>query len=102
MADLRSEHRVLTLAGSAEPLSSLGKVRWLSLQPGGANSNPVFIGGPGVSSTDYGTRLPAASGGVPPPPHVIAEFYDGALSAQDIYVYGTAAEKLHIHVITFV
>jgi hypothetical protein len=102
MPDVKSLHYTMTLSGSAETLPALGKVRWMSLQPGGANANPVYLGGPGVSSTDYGTCLPAASGGIPPPPHVIGEFYDGAIAVADFYVIGTASQKLHIHYLPFV
>lgn len=101
---VRSFHAVMTLSGSAEALSvggTSGRVRWCALQPGTANANPVFIGGSTVSSTDYGTRLPPASGGVPPPPHVIGEFDDGTVNLADIYVIGNAGEKLHIHALVY-
>jgi hypothetical protein len=104
MADVKSEHYTVTLSGSVQVLptaSGGGKVRWLSLQPDGANANPVFLGGPGLTTSDYGTRLPAASGGVPPAPHVIAEFSDGSMAVQDFYVLGTSTEKLHVHVLIF-
>jgi hypothetical protein len=106
MASVRSDHYVVTLSGSAEALTPPGRlgdarIRWVSLQPGAANSNPVYVGGPAVSATVYGTRLPAASGGIPPAPHVIAEFEDGAVQMADFYVIGTAAEKLHVHVLVY-
>lgn len=102
MAGVRSQHFVVVLAGTAEALPTGGKVRWISLQPGAANANPVFVGGQTVSSTSYGTRLPVASGGVPPPPHIIAEFADGSVSLEELFVIGTAAEKLHVHVLVYV
>jgi hypothetical protein len=102
MAETRWGHLVLTLSGSAQALTLPQKVRWVSLQPGAANANPVYIGGEGVSSTDYGTRIPVSSGSVPPPPHVIAEFSDGTTQLSDIYVLGTNTEKLHVHYLKFV
>lgn len=97
---------MLTLSGAAQPLPAFiggsGLVRWLSLQPGAANANPVFLGGAGVSTTVYGTRLPAAAAGVPPPPHIVAEFEDGALGADDFYVIGTLNDTLHVHALAYV
>lgn len=103
MAGVRSRHVVVTLAGTAEALpGGLGRLRWLSLQPGAANANPVFVGGDNVTTVSYGTRLPPAAAGVPPAPHVIAEFEDGSMAPEEIFVIGTASEKLHVHMLVYV
>ena len=98
-------HKVITLSGSAEqlPVASWGgRVRWISLQPGAANGNPIYIGsGSTVASTDYGVRLPAATGGEPPAPYIIGEFEDGSLLAEDIWVLGTSTQKLHVLVAVY-
>lgn len=104
MAESASYHVVITLSGVAEalPTGVWGpKVRWVSLQPGEANANPIYLGGAAVSAISYGTRLPVASGGIPPPPHVIGEFQDGALRLASLYVLGTAGEKLHLHILSY-
>ena len=71
-------HYVLTLSGSAQALSSVtspttASIRTVALQPGAANSNPVYVGASGVSSTVYGARLPAAAAGEPPAPMMLAD-----------------------------
>lgn len=99
-----NRHYTLTLTGFVQqipiPSGTDGRVRWFSLQPGEANANPVYIGDGDtdtLSSTDYGTRLPASTAGVPPPPHIIGEFEDGAVNPNHTYVIGSNGEKLHIH-----
>ena len=100
-----SKHYTVTLTGSAQALPatgvSFGAVRWMSMQPDGANTNPIFLGGAGVTTSDYGTRLPAGTAGIPPAPHIIAEFRDGMLRPEALYVIGTLNEKLHLHVISY-
>lgn len=106
MAATRAEHFVVTLTGAAQRLATEiplidadVPVRVFSLQPGAANANPVYLGASGVSATDYGVRMPAAAAGVPPAPFLLGEFDDGTLNLGDLYVIGTADEKLHALVI---
>lgn len=102
MADAIVEHVTVTLTASAAALPARGRVRWVSIQPGTANANPAFVGGAGVTTSDFGTYLPASSGSVPSAPMVLGEFYDGAIKLEDIYVIGTASEKVHVQYIRFV
>ena len=93
----------VTLTGSAQalPITYQGGIRWVSLQPGEGNVNPIYVGGVGVTALNYGVRLPAPAAGIPPPPHIIGEFADGTVSISDIYVIGTLNEKLHLHVLPY-
>lgn len=68
----------------------------LTLQADGANGNPVFIGGPGVTTTDYGVRLPASAAGVPHWPPMWYELTARPVKLSEIFVVGTAGEKLHV------
>lgn len=98
-------HKVITLSGAAEQLptgSWGGPIRFVSLQPGAGNANPVYIGGSStLTSADYGVRLPAAAAGEPPAPYIVGEFKDGMVWERDIWVLGTASQKLHVLVVTF-
>jgi hypothetical protein len=106
------KHYVLTLDGNAQRLSSLiadqqphgahdTPLRAISLQPGPANANAVFLGGAAVSATDFGVRLEASAAGVPPAPFILGEFDEGGMRLSDFYVIGTATEKLHVLVVTY-
>lgn len=98
-------HKVLTLTGAAQSLLSAFGVgdqagedpacSFISLQPGPANGNPVGVGGPSVAAADYGVRLPASAGGVPPAPYIFPGAH-GPVRLGTVYVVGTAGEKLHI------
>lgn len=103
MATKAPYHATVTLTGSAQALTAVyqGGIRWVSLQPDPANVNPSYVGGSGITSADYGVRLPAPSAGIPPPPHIIGEFADGTVALSDIYVIGTVGEKLHLHVLPY-
>jgi hypothetical protein len=97
---------VITLNGSAQQVSAaLGlpagsHVRDLSLQPDSANASAVAIGHDSTLTTaNCGTLLPAASGGVPPPPYIRDGFEDGTASLDEFYVRGTNGEKVHVDVI---
>lgn len=96
-------HHVLTLTGSAQALSSIAdalklRIRTISLQPGGGNANPVYVGDAltTVTSSSYGVRLEAAATGVPPAPFVLGEFAPGWGDLSEIVVLGTNTEKLHV------
>ena len=99
-------HYVLTLDGNAQRLSSVltggadgpndRPLRSISLQPAGANANPIFLGHAGVSSTDFGVRLEPGATNVPPAPFVFGELDRGAMKLSEFYVIGTSTQKLHI------
>lgn len=103
-------HYVLTLSGSAQRLSSVLPnlepdndkfLQTLSLQPGGGNANPVYVGAAGVSDSDYGVYLAAAAATVPPAPWLASDAFKATgTKLSDWYVIGTASQKLHILVVT--
>lgn len=103
-------HAVLTLDGTAQQLSAMltpnlpakdvgqpGLIQ-IWIQPGGTNANPVFIGGPGVTTTDYGVRLNAAAAGVPPAPFSLCDHlpHPKFVTLADVYVIGTGAETVTV------
>ena len=102
MAQPRKVVVVVTLAGTAEQLSS-GlpnglKLRAWSMQPGVLNANPIFLGGDNtVNATAYGVRLPKATAGEPPAPYMEEGFDDGTVAVEDVWVFGTSGEKLHLY-----
>ena len=107
------QHHVLTLSGVAERLSDLladpavgGRddlpLRTISLQPRGANANPIYVGATNVvSATDYGVRLEPGATGVPPAPFILGEHEAGPLRLSNFYVIGTATQHLHILTVPF-
>ena len=103
-------HYVLTLTGAVQQLSSVlpaltGGLKagaydypctFLTLQPGGGNANPIYVGDDNaITSTDYGFRLEAATAGVPPAPFVFDPGV-GNVKVGDLFVLGTNGEKLHL------
>lgn len=103
-------HYSLNLSGAAQPLSDAfpavtGTLKagaydypciFLSLQPDGANANPIFVGSDNtITSALYGVRLEAGSAGVPPAPYIV-EVPPGNIKAGDVWVLGTAGQDLHI------
>jgi hypothetical protein len=108
MASFREVHYTLTLDATVQSLPFTDRIRWFSVQPDNGNSNAVYMGGTNwaaggtLSSTDYGTCLPAPVGGVQPPPHIKAEFTDGSILANDVRFLGTNGEKVHIHALIYV
>lgn len=114
MATTKTAHYVLTLNGAAQQLSSVfpaltGGLKsgaydypctFLTLQPGGGNANPIYLGDDAsISSTDYGFRLEAATGGIPPAPFVFDPPV-GNVKLSDLYVLGTAGETLHLFLVS--
>lgn len=114
MATTKTAHYVLILTGAVQPLSSVfpalsGGLKsgaydypctFLTLQPGGANGNPIYLGADAnVSSTVYGFRLEAATGGVPPAPFVFNPPV-GNVKLSDLYVLGANGEKLHLFLVS--
>jgi hypothetical protein len=96
-------HKTVTLTAAGTSLAALlgltaaqdVPLQSLSLQPDGGNGNPVFIGDAGVTTTDWGMRLAAAAGGVPPVPQNFS-WYGRPVKLSEIYAVGTAGEKLHV------
>lgn len=95
----------LTLDGSIQRLSDVypadiveSSLRLLTLQAGGANANPIYLGGAAVSSADHGCSIPAGSGGVPAAPLQL-NADEAQLFLSDLYVIGTNAQTLHLVVI---
>jgi hypothetical protein len=104
------KHYVVTLDGNVQRLSTALNInqphgaadmpaKVLTMQPGGANANPVFVGSrDDITSSDYGFRLEAANAGVPPAPFVL-DLNTNSLRLSDLYVKGTSTEKLFLSVI---
>ncbi len=108
------EHHVLTLSGAVQRLSDVltdteisGRddvpLRTISLQPRGANANPIYVGATAVTSaTDFGVRLEPGATGVPPAPFILGEHdVGGPLRLSHFYVIGTATQHLHILTVPF-
>jgi hypothetical protein len=97
-------HYVATVTGAAQRLSTLLDLdaaedvpfEHLTMQADGANGNPIFIGGPGVSATSYASRIPASAAGVPHWPPLWFELTARPVKLSEIFVMGTVGEKLHI------
>ncbi len=100
----------LTLSGVAQqlvapdgapPFGSSGKLdnamRTITLQADPANAHVVYVGGSSaVSSTLYGIILPLPPSSIPAVPVVIGAYDSGPIKLSDIWVIGTAGEKLHV------
>ncbi len=101
------QHAVLTLDGTAQSLlSAFGAAEppggandpactFIALQAGAANSNAVFVGGPDVSASDYGARIPIPVTTIPEVPFTFPAGY-GVVRLSSVWVIGTNAEVLHI------
>lgn len=95
---------VITITAAAQQChTALGvadaQIRMIILQPGGANANPCFLGGSGVTTAN-GIRLPAGAAGVPPAPLQLSELFQGQLALSDLWVVGTADETLRVFWLT--
>lgn len=104
----------LTLTGAAQQLSvallaanyALGRngdemERDLWLQPDGANSGIIYVGGTqgsgsNTSSTNYGFRLEKPVSTIPQAPFSFNSFYQGTITLGAIWVFGTNGDKLHV------
>jgi hypothetical protein len=79
------------------------------MQPRGTNASPVYIGGSAtLSSTNYGVRLEASSGGVPSAPFNPGEFsYSGSpgnrapTKLSEFWVLGSTGDYLHLLVLWY-
>jgi hypothetical protein len=101
-----SQH-VLTLSGAAQALSTVSgaptaTLRTVSLQAGTANTHAFYIGDANVSATVYGIRVPSPVSNEPVAPVILGETQSthGHNKLSEWYVIGTAAEKVHLLVVT--
>lgn len=105
------QHATLTLDGTAQPLldafgdTTVGgaddfPAQVLTLQPDGGNTHVVYYGGAGVTTADYAFRQEAPTATIPPAP-IIISLADGRLKPSQMYVIGTAGEKVHIGIKIF-
>lgn len=114
MATTKIAHYVLTLTAAVQQLSSVfpaltGGLKagaydvpctFLTLQPGGGNASPIYLGADAtLSASVYGFRLEAATGGVPPAPFVFNPPV-GNVKLSDLYVLGANGEKLHLFLVS--
>jgi hypothetical protein len=98
----------LTLTGSAQALStatsaSAATVRTVTIQQDPANTHVAYVGASSaLTSAAWGVRLPAPVAGEPAAPFMLGDTQSqhGHFKLSDVYVLGTAAEKLHLLVVT--
>lgn len=97
-------HFVVTLTGSAQKLGAglsgacaHDPLKFLSIQAFANNTHVVYVGGnqTTVSSSSYGFRIEVPVTSIPYAPTVI-ELPAAAVSLDDIWVIGTADEKISI------
>lgn len=103
MADL--VHKTVTVTAAATNVASLLGIaagsstdvplESILLQADGGNANPLFVGGPGVTTLDWGVRIPTPTANVPAAP-VEFSLMVRPVKLSEIYVVGTAGEKLHV------
>ena len=74
--------------------------RQIYLQPGAANSNPMYVGGVGMTSAT-GIRLEGYdSDGLPSAPFPLMFGVDNPLQANKVYVLGTAGQTVNVMLVT--
>jgi len=74
--------------------------RQIYLQPGVSNSNPMYVGGAGVTSST-GIRLEGYDGdGLPSAPFPLMFGQDNPLQANKVYVLGTAGQTVNVLLVT--
>jgi hypothetical protein len=93
-------HKVVAITAAAKSLaSSLGEdgyVAYLSLQPVAANANPFFIGGPGVTTTDYGVRMEIPVTNIPSAAWPLDDLMGPLCKLSDVYIVGTATNNVSV------
>lgn len=92
----------VTLDGTVQQLSASaqdGPIRVVSVQPDTANSAAAYVGGSAVASTEFMVRLPVPVSNEPCAPWILDGFEGGWLYLSDLYVKGTANDKLHIGIV---
>lgn len=96
---VRLGHLVVNLDGTVQQVSvsSIATAN-IALQQRATNANPIYLGATStLTSTNYGVRLPAPSGGVPAAPFMCeADNKNGVLWLNELYVLGTSGEFLHV------
>lgn len=111
MASARKAHYTLTFTGSVQSLLPPGttdyRLRGFALTHDPGNANPFVKGGLNLaggtlSASDYGSKVPAPTGGVVPPPLVEDGFADGTILLSDVLVLGEPGEKLHVDVTVYI
>lgn len=104
---MRLYHFVTTFGAATQPLTTDRKIvgSQIYVQADEGNSNEFFIGGvnsagtQAVSSTDYGTRIPAPDAdGNPAAPYPIDPWNTKGLmlALNDVWVKGTNGEKVAV------
>lgn len=94
-------HYTVTLTASARSVkAALGLTEAQDLplvdvtaQPGKANTNDAFLGGAGVSTTDYGKRLDPAD---TQEPYDVCHSGIVSIKPSQIFLVGTAGDIVHI------
>ncbi len=104
---LAPAHYVLTLDGTAQPLSAVlangiqeSPIGQLILQADGGNGAVIGVGfSNAVTTASCAATIPAASGGVPAAPLLLGPFKPSQLFLSQIWVIGTSTQKLRIGVV---
>jgi hypothetical protein len=102
-------HSTITLTGAAQQLianitpAQNIPIREISFQEDGSNGAAVFIGSSsGVTTADYGIRIPVPVTNVPAAPVRLGPYAtSGPIKLGDFWVIGTAAQKLHVSYVPF-
>ena len=68
----------------------------ISLQADPANAGAAFVGGTGVTITDYLVRIPIPVSSVPSPPLIYESGTARPMKLSEVFVVGTAGDKLHV------
>jgi hypothetical protein len=95
---------LITLTGSAQQVTTSfggGTIREIHLCADPTNVNPFYYGGSDVTTAN-GIYVRAPATGIPPPPVVIDGFDDGGMRADDMYLLGTAGEKIRVFVSRYI
>jgi len=88
----------ITTTGTSQQLQTAHQACWYVRIENEANNGALAIGDRNVTSTDYGTLLPAAT---TPAASVIYQAVGNAeMDLNSIWVNGTATNKLHVTYIT--
>lgn len=74
--------------------------RQIYLQPGASNSNPMYVGGPALTSAN-GIRLEGYDAdGLPSAPFPLMFGQDNPMQADKVYVLGTAGQTVNVLLVT--
>lgn len=95
-------HYTVTLTGSAQnletdlPAGTPDRCRTLILQVDPSNSGLVYVGGSGLTDSNFAFSLPIPVGGKAAPPFMLGDYETTVLRLDDIYVLGSASDKLYV------